>query len=119
MWEVLENLRKQLQRLRVAQRKYSFIYPATGPEGNCSWYLVRGGQVQAAIREPRTRRPAEKCLAMIEQTYANNTLPIAEAMREDLEMTLLAAWWFGNRPKELQRTLSPAEAKERLRAILR
>ena len=37
-------------------------------------------------------------------------------MREDVEMTLLVASWFRSRPDELQRTLSPEEVQERLRA---
>ncbi len=115
--EALESLHEQLQRFRDAQRHYSFIYPALSREGTCLWYFIRRGQVQLAIDEPHSRLAADECLAAIERIYTGGTPSVNQAMREDVEMTLLIASWFRSRPDELQRTLSPDEVKERLRAM--
>ncbi len=111
--EALESLHEQLQRFREMQRHYNFIYAALGREGGCLWYFIRRSQVHLAIDEPQDRAAAEECLAAIERIY---TPPVNQAMREDVEMTLLVASWFRSRPDELQRTLSPEEVQERLRA---
>jgi excinuclease ABC subunit C len=116
-WETLKSLYEQWERFRVAQRHYSFIYPVPNQEGGCSWYLIQRGQVHAVIDEPRERRAAEECLALMERIYTSSTLPIAQAMYEDVEVTLLVAAWFHSRPHELQRTLLPESAEERLREV--
>jgi excinuclease ABC subunit C len=117
--EAMGKLHEQLQRFREAQRHYSFIYSMAGREGCCLWYLIRSGQVCLAIDEPHLCEAAEECLAAIERIYAGRTPPVNQVMREDMEMTLLVASWFRSRPDELQRTLSPEEAKERLKPMLR
>jgi len=38
-------------------------------------------------------------------------------MRQDVEMTLLVAGWFRSRPNELQRTMPPEAAMEKLWAV--
>ncbi len=116
--EALERLQTQLERFRAAERQYSFIYVVQSREGRRSWYLIQRGQIHAVIDEPRDRLPAEECLAMMERTYTGRTLPATGATREDAEMTLLVATWFASRPAELQHTLSPAAARERLRAAV-
>jgi excinuclease ABC subunit C len=116
-WEALGNLQQQLDRFREAQRQYCFLYPLQRGQGQSLWYVIHRGQVHAAIAEPRARETAEQCLALIERVYARSTSSVIQAMREDVEMTLLVAVWFRNHPDELQRTLSPEAAKERLQAI--
>ena len=78
------------------------------------WYFIRHGQVHLAIDEPHDRVAADECLAAIERIYPS----VNQAMREDVEMTLLIASWFRSHADELQRTLSPDEAKERLRIMV-
>ena len=99
----------------MAQRHYSFIYPAPNQEGGCSWYLIQRGQIHAVVDEPRDRRAAEECLALMGRIYTSSTPPVTQAMQDDVEVTLLVAAWFRSRPHELQRTLLPEEVKERLR----
>jgi excinuclease ABC subunit C len=115
--EALESLHKQLQRFREAQRHYSFIYPIPSREGGYLWYFVRRGQVHLAIDEPHDRETAEDCLAAIERIYVGGTPSVNQALREDVEMTLLVASWFRSRPDELQRTLSPELVQGRLQEI--
>ena len=112
--EALESLHEQLQRFRELQRHYNFITRAWSRR----WLLV-------VLHPPRPSPPchrrtpdraaAEECLAAIERIY---TPPVNQAMREDVEMTLLVASWFRSRPDELQRTLSPEDVKERLRQCM-
>jgi len=113
----LRALYEQLERLRVAQRHYSFIYPMPNQEGGCSWYLIRRGQVHAVVDEPRERRAAEECLGMMGRIYTSGTLPITQMMQEDVEVTFLVAAWFRSHPHELQRTILPEAAEERLREV--
>jgi len=115
-WAALDNLHEQLQRFRVAQRDYSCIYPVPSRDGGCLWYFVRRGQVCLVIDEPRDREAAEGCLLAIERMYTGGSLPVNQAVREDVEMTLLIATWFRSRPDEIQQAIPPEKVKERLRA---
>jgi hypothetical protein len=79
-----------------------------------TWYLIRHGQVLAAVDEPRESLAAVQCLDLVEQTY--DCAPPTGA-RDDVEMTLLVAGWFRSRPEELRSTMSPNAAREWLRMI--
>jgi excinuclease ABC subunit C len=116
--ETLENIHQQLNRFQKAQRHYNFIYPLQGNRQQSIWYVINRGQVHAAIFEPRTRKTAKQCLAIIEQIYARRTPSITETLREDVEMTFLVALWFRTRPKELKNTFSPDAAKDKLQAMM-
>jgi excinuclease ABC subunit C len=113
----LRALYEQLERLRVAQRHYSFIYPMPNQEGGRSWYLIRCGHVNAVVDEPQERRAAEECLGMIGRIYTSGTLPVTQMMQEDMEVKFLVAAWFRSRPDELQHALLPEVAEAKLRQI--
>jgi len=81
--------------------------------------LIRSGQVCLVIDEPHDCEAAEECLAAIGRIYTGGTPPVNQAMREDVEVTLLVAAWFRSHPDELQRTLSLDEVKDRLKPMLR
>lgn len=115
--ETLRALHEHLERFRVAQRHYSFVYPVLNQQGRCSWYLIQRGQVRAVIAEPRERRAADECLALMERIYRSSTRSVTQAMQEDVEVTLVVAAWFRSRQHELQRRISPEAAEERLRRV--
>lgn len=117
-WARLEDLQEQLDRYRIAQRHYHFVYPVASQQGGRLWYLVQRGQVHAALEEPRDPQAVQRCLALLERVFTSGRRSATQTMREDAEMTLLVATWFRSRPDELQRTLSPDAAKERLREIV-
>lgn len=112
----LHELQEQLQRFRVAQRHYSFIYPVPGHHGGCTWYLLRHGQVYAACAEPHDRQTAEACLAAMGRLYTAAS-PATQTPREDVDQTLLVAAWFRSQPDELQRMLSPEAARQKLQNL--
>ncbi len=115
-WEAVANLHEQLKQFRTARREYSFIYPAPRREGGQTWYFIRRGEVLAAMEEPRGQREASRGLDLVEEIFANGKSSVASAMPDDVEMTLLVAGWFRSHPDELQRTMPPAAAKEKLSA---
>lgn len=115
--ETMRTLYEQLERFRMAQRHYSFVYPVFDQQGGCSWYLIQCGQVHAVIAEPRERLAAEECLALMERIYTSSTRAVTQAMQEDVEVTLLVAAWFRSHPHELQRTILPEAAEKRLREV--
>jgi hypothetical protein len=53
----------------------------------------------------------------MERIYTSSTRAVTQAMQEDVEVTLLVAAWFRSHPHELQRTILPEAAEERLREV--
>jgi excinuclease ABC subunit C len=114
-FEAVESVCDQLNRFRTAQKDYSFIYPVPRRDGGNTWYLIRRGQVIAAVDEPSDGRGAERCLQIVDRTYAKSA-GLAE-LRDDVETTMLVAGRFRSHPDELRRTMSPDATKERLRTM--
>ena len=110
----LGRLREQLQCLTDARGHYRFVYPLPASRGGETWYLLRRGQVAAAVRAPRDRRSADRCLDRLDTVYFHPPED-SPPMPEDLDFLLLVPSWFKRHPGELLRTLTPEAAAEACR----
>ena len=104
----LERLDNRLSLLRRARTRNSFVYPLTGPAGRTLWYLIHGGEVWAALREPAC--PTTRCAAVeaIEQAFA---APGGVAVTDHtVDSVLLVTAWFKKYAAEKARLLTKAAA---------
>jgi len=108
--QTLDLLADQLRRLRIARRRYSFVYSLPGYGGGELWCLVRHGQVAATVRAPQGPVESAACLSLLEQVFPAARASVAQAPPEDHDVTLLVSLWFRRHPEERKRTLLPAEA---------
>ncbi len=116
-WEDLQALREQIARLEETRRRYSFVYRMPGYAGGQTWCLIRHGRVVGATRAPRSRKAAKKCLEVIEPVFAVNGSHVEGQMPEDLDMVHLVGGWFRQNPQELQRVLTPQDARALCRQV--
>jgi excinuclease ABC subunit C len=107
--ETLRWLGEQLDRVRWARERHSFIYPIRGWEGEDRWYLIHGGQVRAVLPPPIDNRKRQALAGAIEFVYGKK-LPAPQALAiEQVDGVLLVAGWFHRHPEERERTMKPAE----------
>ena len=107
----LNWLHDSLARLRIARRKFSFVYPVQAAGGRTYWLAIARGQIRYGAFAPssdRTRRSWRKWLAKI---YARPFRPQAMGA-EDVEMLLLVTSWFRRFPSELKHVLKPRDARK-------
>jgi excinuclease ABC subunit C len=114
----LEWLQRHLERVRQARQRNHFIYPVTGRNGQDLWYLLRQGWVAAAVPVPRDETTRRAAQAAIEQVYSRSAHNIMPAWSEEIDGVLLAAAWFRRHPKELDRVLTPEEARAMCRRVV-
>jgi excinuclease ABC subunit C len=101
----LTFVRDRLTRLRHVRGAYSFVYPLPGYRGRETWYMVRGGDVIQAAVAPRSQRERRRRADTLETIYQS------VAAREDADTLQLVSLWFRRHPEELQRTISPDDAR--------
>lgn len=117
-WEPLHWLAESLQRLRVAQREMSFVYPVRGYDGATWWYLIHGARTVAAVAAPHdepTRRAARRALRA---TYRGAASAALLESYEHADSMMIAMAWFRKYPHERARTLTPEQAEKELATMI-
>jgi excinuclease ABC subunit C len=109
-FEVLRWLHEQLQALRDARSKGSFVYPVAGHAGRCIWYLIDGGRTVAAVAEPAREEEGRQVRGLLEEVYRPEKAGAWAEGGERVEGVLLVAGWFSRYPEERQRVLRVEEA---------
>jgi excinuclease ABC subunit C len=110
IWHSLDWLDRSLRRLRVARRKYSFVYPVETDRGRTYWLAIRRGQIRYGALAPQSARARRTWRKRLRQIYARPCDATA-AGGEDVEMLLLITSWFRRFPKELGHVLKPRTAR--------
>jgi excinuclease ABC subunit C len=110
VWHSLDWLERSLKRLRVARRKYSFVYPVETDSGKRYWLAVLRGQIRYGALAPQSARARRTWRKKLREIYAQPCHAKATG-REDVEMLLLITSWFRRFPKELSRVLKPRIAR--------
>jgi excinuclease ABC subunit C len=105
--EVLRWLRAQLERLREARDRLSFIYPVRGGDGQELWYLIHQGSVAAVIPAPAHGTSCPATRDRIEAVFEKKSVRAESRGVEEPEFVLLVAAWFRRYPEERSRTLPP------------
>lgn len=110
----LTFLQNRLAQIRKIEKEYHFIYPSRSAGGETIWYLIRGGRIAAVTRPPSNRQNAKVARERIRQTYEWARLS-DDLTTKRPDTLLLIASWFQRNPGELEKTLTPQEAKSRCR----
>jgi excinuclease ABC subunit C len=103
-------LRNQLARLQRARQQFSFVYQIRGYSGETIWYLIRQGRVESAVLAPHSTASRQVAAATVEAIYFSANRVGGPAPLSEVDTILLISAWFRRHPRELARTLSPAEA---------
>jgi excinuclease ABC subunit C len=111
-WTDLVWLDEQLERLRWFRSRHAFVYELQTCDRRRKWYLFHGGRVRGAADAPTTDRRKFRCMRALERVYFSPPADQTSPPREDLEAILVAATWFRRNPGELERTMSPDEARK-------
>lgn len=111
-WHELAGLAECLNQLSEARQRFSFVYPLPDYGRGERWYLIDRGQVAAAVRAPRGRRQARRCLELLDQVYRRRENGGPAPRGEDPDALLLVTGWFRQYPDERHRTLTPEQARE-------
>jgi excinuclease ABC subunit C len=104
----LQWLADRLERIRVAQREMSFIYPTPGFDGRTMWHLIHGARTVAALEAPIdsvSRKMAAEKIAAIYRTGAG----LLDSY-EHADSMMVVMQWFRKHPGERKRCLTPDEA---------
>jgi excinuclease ABC subunit C len=106
-------IEERLTFLRTARQQGSFIYPLPDSDGRVMWYLIHRGEVQAALREPRTPAACQAAKALMKATFVNQ-MPSVELTYKTVDSVLLIASWFRRNEGERAKLLTYAEALNQL-----
>jgi excinuclease ABC subunit C len=110
----LRWLHDQLDLLRRARERQSFVYPVPAEEGE-RWYLIHGGRTVAALLRPQDDASREAAAAILEAAFHGPSARAGTADADAIDGVLLVNDWFRRHPDELARTLPPADALALLR----
>lgn len=103
-------LNRHMRDLARARRRYHFVYQVNS-QTRSTWYLIRGGRVEAAIPAPETAAQhddAAKMVARLTQRRLNSD-PLANDPA-GLDVITMVLAWFKSHPGELAKTVPLAEA---------
>jgi excinuclease ABC subunit C len=106
-WESLRWLHERLDRLRLASKQSSFIYPVAGYDGHDLWYLIQGGRVVRSVPWPRTRPEKQAAAEVIASTFRPKPLGTKTVPASEMGGVLLVAAWFRRHPQEQARIFQP------------
>jgi excinuclease UvrABC nuclease subunit len=115
-WETLKWIQKQLERMRMAREKLSFVYSVAGEGGRNLWYLIHQGYVAGVIPTPHDREAKRAAADVIEILYHSKKARFFLPGPEAIDQVLLVAAWFHRHPAERSRTIEPSKLIDRCRA---
>jgi hypothetical protein len=109
-WEELSHLLEQIDTVREVTRYYWFIYPISDQTKKPLWVFIAGGDVAAVRRAPYDRGTAYKALQQVDSIFGNDRQMSSHELR-DYEHVRMVASWFRQHPDEIDRVLSPEDAR--------
>jgi excinuclease ABC subunit C len=114
-WETLKWLQKQLERMRTARERLSFVYSVAAESGRNLWYLIHQGHVAGVLPAPGDHETKRVAAEAIEKKFhpkkTRSLLPGPEA----IDQVLLVTAWFHRHPTERSRTMDPKKLIARCR----
>ncbi|MCI0638334.1 MAG: GIY-YIG nuclease family protein [Gemmataceae bacterium] len=106
--ESLAWLRQQLERVREARERFSFVYQVSDQEGKRFWFLIHAGRPLHCLLPPVDRASGRKVHALLQSVFMETGADLARY--EYADSTALVLAWFRKHPKEWKKTLQPAQA---------
>jgi excinuclease ABC subunit C len=110
----LRWLDDQLERLRHARERFSFVYPVAGTDGRDCWYLIHAGRIAAVLAAPRNAAERQAAATAIEAVYYRSRLGSRPPTLDQIDAVLLIVGWFRRQPQEYDRIMQPAAALDLL-----
>lgn len=114
-WETLKWLQKQLERMRAARERLSFVYSVAGESGRSLWYLIRHGHVAGVMPAPESLESKRAVADIIEKQFHSKKVRASLPEPEAIDQVLLVAAWFHRHPGERARTIRPDHLLNRCR----
>ena len=115
---LMEWLHDKLTFLRTARSKTSFVYPLVGADGECRWYLIHAGLVQAVVRQPKCLATAAATMSMMKDVFANR-YNRSTNLERCVDSVLLVTGWFRKREEQRKALLSHRSASGRCSKVLK
>ena len=109
--ESLGWLSDQLERLRQACERHSFVYPVHGHGGCKLWYLIHHGRVVAITPLPSDETSRQRAAATLAEVYQQRQRGPSLPRPEEMDGVFLVSSWFRRYPEERGRTLEPQAAR--------
>jgi excinuclease ABC subunit C len=106
----LRWLHERLDRLRLASRRSSFVYPVEGYGGRDLWYLIQGGRAVASVPVPRAREENQAAARLIASVFRPKSDSPQTGPASEMDSVFLIAAWFRRHPQEQARILQPEAA---------
>jgi excinuclease ABC subunit C len=111
----LQLLTRELVGLRAPVLPRNVVYATKVGRRGC-WFLIVAGSVARAVPVPITKRGAASALAAIEANYFDHSNPPDETNRTAAH---IVAAWFRTHPDESASIITPDEARQKCRDLLR
>lgn len=102
-------IEERLTFLRTAREQGSYVYPLACEDGRVTWYLIHAGEVQAALREPRTPE-AWAAAVVLMRTVFTGKATTTELTYKTVDSVLLVHAWFRKNTDERAKLLTAAQA---------
>jgi excinuclease ABC subunit C len=115
--DALAWLHRHLDRLRQARRQFSFVYPVGGAGGRDLWYLIQSGRTVAVVAAPHDGASTRSAAEAVRKVFRSSREPNELLSAGEMDGLLLIISWFRRYPEERNRTLKPAEALAKCRAL--
>lgn len=120
----MQLLHRRLAQWRKVRRRFAFVQPLPGYDGNVQWYLIDRAEVAALVPAPHDADSAGRCLAALDAVYptrngrriARSTM--ADAPPEDIDVVLAVCSWFRDNPQQRRQRLWPAQARALCKHLL-
>lgn len=100
----LEEARHELMAARASIEALSFLYKATGYNGEDRWYVIKRGSIKADVPAPRTSEEGAELRANAKRLLSKRDFRTT-VTPEEVGEVLLVARWFRLRPAELEHTI--------------
>ncbi len=110
VWDELTYLCQQVRLSRGVSWRYRFVYEFHTPQQKTMWMPITGGRPLTVVEAPRSREAAQRCLALLESTFAGEMCVV-----DDFEIVQLLSSWFRRNPDELDRAFDPVHLIEECR----
>ncbi len=115
----LQWLADKLDYVRLVRARESFVYPAPGSRGRCTWFLIHGGRTVSAIPAPRDRESAAVAIQAIKAVFDKPPSDHVLELYEHWDGMCLVRSWFRRHPGEREKIITPEKALTECECIWR
>jgi excinuclease ABC subunit C len=112
--DLFDWLGERLKSIRTARQGQSFVYRATGANGDPVWFAIHKGRVVSILKSPRTKVERQRTLRALHAIYGPERIGRSDLAAQEIDHVLLIGSWFRHHPEEQARCSPPSEVLEEL-----